>query len=38
MSKEEKKRAKLKELGIDYDFPGYVCTDFSYSAQGFLPG
>ena len=26
MAKEEKKRAKLKECGVDYHFPGYVCT------------
>ena len=26
MAKEEKKRAKLEEIGVDYDFPGYVCT------------
>ena len=24
LRKEERKRHKLKELGIDYDFPGYV--------------
>ena len=24
LRKEEQKRHKLKELGIDYDFPGYV--------------
>ena len=24
LKKEERKRHKLKELGIDYDFPGYV--------------
>ncbi|CAB3997116.1 MKI67 FHA domain-interacting nucleolar phospho -like, partial [Paramuricea clavata] len=24
VAKEEKKRAKLKELGVDYDFPGYT--------------
>ena len=31
VKKENKKRKKMKELGIDYEFPGYVshrCVDY----------
>mmetsp|Transcript_1323 Transcript_1323/g.2000 ORF Transcript_1323/g.2000 Transcript_1323/m.2000 type:complete len:316 (-) Transcript_1323:121-1068(-) len=33
ISREQKKREKLKELGIDYDFPGYEASNKAFSIE-----
>ena len=33
LKKERRKRERLKELGIDYEFPGYVSSTLSCNAD-----